>query len=101
MHASAAHIPLTHPCEIKPNRQLKDEVDSALFEYYGTSELVAVDVTGAKPPVTIAPPRLYTEVDARCALDCGLQLRAGSEGLCGAGARAPALCCIRQAPLPC
>ncbi|KAI8467198.1 MAG: alpha/beta-hydrolase [Monoraphidium minutum] len=43
---------------------LKDEVDSALFEYYGSSELISVDVAGGAPPKAIAPPRLYTEVDA-------------------------------------
>ncbi|KIY94927.1 hypothetical protein MNEG_13035 [Monoraphidium neglectum] len=43
---------------------LKDEVDSALFEYYGSSELVQVDVAGGGPPKVIAPTRLYTEVDA-------------------------------------
>lgn len=42
---------------------LKDGVDSDLFEYYGTSELVAADVATGEARL-LAPPRLYTEVDA-------------------------------------
>jgi hypothetical protein len=41
---------------------LKDETGEALFRYYGTSELLMVDVTqpgGAA--TTIGPPRMYTE----------------------------------------
>jgi len=44
--------------------QLKDEVDEAMFEYYGSSELVTVDVVSGATRA-LAPPRLYTEVDAR------------------------------------
>jgi hypothetical protein len=55
----------THHRHRRALLQLKDEVDSALFEYYGSSELVQVDVAGGGPPKVIAPTRLYTEVDAR------------------------------------
>jgi hypothetical protein len=41
---------------------LKDDHDGELFEYYGTSELVQLDVRqeGSEGEV-IAPPRMYTE----------------------------------------
>jgi hypothetical protein len=39
-------------------------VDAAQFEYYGASELVAVHA-GSGEAEALAPPRLYTEVDAR------------------------------------
>lgn len=45
---------------------LKDEHDSALFEYYGTSQLLLVDVRPdasgrERPPLPLGPPRMYTE----------------------------------------
>ncbi|KAG2482623.1 hypothetical protein HYH03_018465 [Edaphochlamys debaryana] len=41
---------------------LKDEYDIALFEHYGVSELVRLDVTTGQT-VTIGQPRMYIEVD--------------------------------------
>jgi hypothetical protein len=45
---------------------LKDEHDGELFAYYGTSELLLVDVRldggdQAPPPRALGPPRMYTE----------------------------------------
>eukprot|EP00879_Flechtneria_rotunda_P026301 GHRR01028036.1.p1 GENE.GHRR01028036.1~~GHRR01028036.1.p1 ORF type:complete len:835 (+),score=219.07 GHRR01028036.1:164-2668(+) len=43
---------------------LKDEHDGDMFEYYGTAELVMVDVRDQDSEGTIiAPPRMYTEMD--------------------------------------
>lgn len=48
---------------------LKDEHDEDLFEYYGTSELLSLDVRldsngQEQQPVVLGPPRMYTEVAA-------------------------------------
>jgi len=40
----------------------KDDYDVELFDYYGTSEIVSVDVLSGEVK-TIGPPRLYVEVD--------------------------------------
>lgn len=45
---------------------LKDEHDYDLFEYYGTAELLTLDVRLGKDgkeqqPVVLGPPRMYTE----------------------------------------
>ncbi|GIL61918.1 hypothetical protein Vafri_16294, partial [Volvox africanus] len=41
---------------------LKDEYDMAIFEHYGVSELLQLDVRTGKA-VVIGPPRMYIEVD--------------------------------------
>lgn len=45
---------------------LKDDHDGDLFEYYGTSELLSLDVRldsngQEQQPVVLGPPRMYTE----------------------------------------
>jgi hypothetical protein len=40
---------------------LKDETDEELLEYYGSAELVMVDLKQPEQWTSIAPPRLYTE----------------------------------------
>lgn len=56
---------------------LKDEHDGEVFEYYGTSELVLLDVRQeSSEGEVIAPPRMYTEVvsspDSQFVLACWL-----------------------------
>ncbi|KAF8067166.1 hypothetical protein HT031_002213 [Scenedesmus sp. PABB004] len=56
---------------------LRDDHDGELFEYYGTSELLLLDVTQAGSEGTrLAPPRMYTEVapspDGQFLLACWL-----------------------------
>lgn len=45
---------------------LKDDYDGDLFEYYGTAELLTLDVRldsngKEQPPVLLGPARMYTE----------------------------------------
>lgn len=45
---------------------LKDDYDGELFEYYGSAELLSLDVRldssgKEQQPVVLGPPRMYTE----------------------------------------